>query len=55
MGNWTTDCQEIELLTAAFITGPMILETDMIQKIMTVTEIRNTSNKRRLKKWIFYR
>ena len=55
MGNWTTDCQEMELLTAAFITGPMILETDMIQKIMTVTEIRNTSNKRRLKKWIFYR
>lgn len=39
MGNWTTDCQEMELLTAAFITGPMILETDMIQKIMTVTEL----------------
>ncbi len=39
MGNWTTDCQEMERLTAAFITGPMILEMDMIQKIMTVTEM----------------
>ena len=54
-GELDSRLQEMELLMAAFITGLMILEMDMIQKIMTVTEIRNTSNKRRLKKWIFYR
>ena len=38
MENWSPDCREIKGLEA-FITGLMILEMDMIQKITTVTEM----------------